>query len=179
MRQVCEVYLAISVDALLCPPDGIRLSTMRPLLLILAFILSVAAQTAEWKPIKEMSGEIPDHPGITLNVSASEIARGNDLVKLRIRFDFPDGAPYDLFRNNAPVGFDVSSVVRIESRIELNCKTFIVKPAGSSADVYQFNGKKLKSKEVPIAISSGHIFAQYFCEQGLAPTAAPRLKPKP
>lgn len=150
--------------------------------LILALAVIVSAQSLPtddlpWKLIKEMSGEIPDHTGLTIEVYGAKIARGDDLVKLSIRFDFPWGAPASLFKGNAPRGFDVSSVARFQGRIELNCKTLEVKPVGGG-DVYQFNGKRHKSKEPPFQIESGHIFATYFCEQGEAPTKAPTLKPK-
>jgi tetratricopeptide (TPR) repeat protein len=72
-----------------------------------------ATKEPDWKLIKEMSGEIPDHPGFTLEFRVAEIARGNDLVKLLMRVDMPGGAPVDLFRDNVPRVFDVSSFNRI------------------------------------------------------------------
>jgi len=137
---------------------------------------------SDWKLIKEMSGEIPDHPGFTLEFRAAEIARGNDLVKLVLRVDMPRGAPVDLFRDNVPRGFDVSSINRIEGRLEFNCKTLVLKAVNDSGVIYQFNGKRHKSKELPFKIdadSRGAVFSQYFCERGEAPTVAPQLKPKP
>lgn len=157
---------------------------MKTLFLILAFaILALTPQQLptddlDWKLIKEMSGEIPNHPGQTVEVRGAQIARGNELVKVSVRFDFPWGAPVGVFKNSTvPRGFDLSSISRIQLRIELNCKTLEIKPVNNSSDVYQFNGKRLKSKEAPIKIGSGHIFAQYFCEQGEAPKKAPTLKP--
>lgn len=148
---------------------------LKPLTLILLLAISAFAQ--DWKQIKEMSGDIPNHPGLTIEVFAAEIARGDDLVKLRLRTDFPNGAPVDLFRQSAPPGFDISSISRIESKLELNCATLTVKPSNATADVYQFNGKRIKSKEPPFQIESGNILAVYFCEQGEAPKTAPTLKP--
>lgn len=146
------------------------------ILAILVFPFNTFAQSTEWKAIKEMSGEIPDNPGLTIETYASEIARGGDVVKLVMRFDFPAGAPFSIFRDAVPRGFDVSSIDRFQGRIELNCETLVVTPNKSTGEVFQFNGKRLKSKEPPFKIESGHILAQYFCEQGEAPTKAPTLK---
>jgi hypothetical protein len=152
---------------------------MKPLFLILILAFTAQAQTPQdWKFIKEMSGEIPDHPGLTVNWYAAEIARGNNIVKLLLRFDMPGGAPADLFKGAASPGFDISSITRVEAKIEFNCDTLVVKPVSGSSDVYQFNGKKLKSKEPPFVVGSEHIFSQYFCERGDAPKVAPTLKPK-
>lgn len=145
---------------------------MKLLLLILMLIPS-----GEWKHIRELSGDIPDHPGLTLEVYVSEIARGDDLVKLSMRADFPGGAPIDVFKANVPHGFDASSITRIQTRLELNCRTLVVKPVKGSAEIYQFNGKKHKSKEPPFTIQDGHLLASYFCERGDAPKVAPTLKP--
>lgn len=144
---------------------------MRPALLILCLAFTVSAQ--EWKPIKEMSGVIAGSP---LEVSATRIARNGDVIRLLFRVDFPDGAPWEVFRNNVPSGFDVSSVSKIEGGLKLDCKTLKVKPEKGTARVYQFNGNSFKSKEPPFAINSGHIFALYFCEQGTIPTVAPTLR---
>lgn len=153
---------------------------MKALLLILLLAPSVYAQLPtddlDWKLIQEMSGEIPNQPGITMEVYGARIMRGNDLVKLSVRFDFPFGAPVDVFKGSVSRGFDVSSVTRMAFKIEMNCKTLTVKPIGGG-HIYQFNGKRHKSKEPPFKIASGHIFASYFCEQGEKPTKAPTLKP--
>lgn len=151
---------------------------MKPLLLILALTVTCAAQdNLEWKPIMEMSRYVPDHPGVMIITYGAKIARGGDKVKLSMRFSFPQGAPVGIFKDNVPHGFDISSISRVESRIELNCKTLAVKPLGKSAEIYQFNGKKHKSKEPPFKIESGNVLARYFCEQGERPTVAPTLKP--
>lgn len=159
---------------------------MKPLLLILALAFSVSAQDIKeiekiknWKLIKEMSGEVPNHPGLTVEFRAAEIARGDDVVKLIWRMDFPWGSPGDLLKEHVPHGFDPTSISRVESRVELNCKTHVVNPVTNSADVYQFNGKQHKSKEQPFSVKSWDIFFTYFCEQGEAPTKAPTLKLKP
>lgn len=158
---------------------------MKPLLLILALAFSVSAQDIkdiekikDWKLIKEMSGEIPNHPAITLEMYAAQIARGDDIVKLAFRADFPNGAPVDLLKSGAPSGFDVSSITRIVGKLEFNCQTLQVRPLGGSAYAYQFNGKRYKSRETPFALNSGHILFEYFCERGNTPTKAPTLKPK-
>ena len=137
------------------------------LLLILTLLQS------NWIPIKEMSGNIPNYPGITIETYASEIARDGDVIKLKVRFDFPWGVPMDWVRE---AGFN-SSISRVELGVKLDCKTLIVTPMKGSADVYQFNGKKLKSKEPPIPIKEGHVFEKYFCERGGPATVAPTLKP--
>lgn len=143
---------------------------MKVLLLILIL------QSPQWIQIKEMSGPVPDHPGITVEFYAREIKRSNDRVRLLVRADFPGGAPVNLFKGNAPSGFDISSISRFEGRVELDCRSLTVKPMSGSADLYQFNGKKHKSKEPPFNIQDGHIFEKYFCERGSAPTVAPTLK---
>ena len=152
---------------------------MKPLLLILLFAFTASAQN--WKPIKEMSGEIPNHPGLTIEIYAAQIERGDNVTKLRIRFDFPWGSPGDLLKENVPWGTDPTSISRVEGGFEFNCKTLIVKPDKASADVYQFNGKKFKSKEPPFSLDSGHILFQYFCEQPSASvsTGPPVLKRRP
>jgi hypothetical protein len=148
---------------------------MKALLLILALTISVSAQT-DWKLIKEMSGEIPDHPGLTAEFYAAEIARGDSLVKLLIRMDFPWGAP-KFPKATYPTGFDASSISRFEFKVEFNCDTLVMKPVNGSSEVYQFNGKRHKSKEPPFPLDAGHVFVTYFCERGEAPTKAPTLKP--
>lgn len=125
-----------------------------------------------------MSGDIPNHPNLTIEVYASEIARGEDTVKLILRADFPNGAPVDLFRQNAPFGFDISSISRMVFKAKFNCKTLTMTTVSNSGEIYQFNGKKLKSKEPPFAVKEGDIFEKYFCERGEKPTQAPTLKPK-
>lgn len=154
---------------------------LKTLFFILALAVSAQAQKLEdikdWKLIKELSGEIPDHPGLTVELRAAQIARGDDTVKLVIRMDYPGGAPYDIFKNAVPHGFDPSSISRIVGKIQLNCKTRFVIPINNSAEIYQFNGKKYKSKEQPFSVDSWHIFFTYFCEEGKTPTVAPKLKP--
>jgi hypothetical protein len=133
----------------------------------------------EWKPIKEMSGPFPNHPGITVEVFASEIARRDDGVRLRLRFDFPWGSPVGAFQGKVPHGFDPSSIQRVEAQVDFNCKTLTLTPVKKSAEVTQFNGHKTKSKEPPFAVTESHVFGSYFCERGDAPKIAPTLKPKP
>lgn len=153
---------------------------MKPLLLILALAFCVSAQdTKDWKLIKEMSGDIPDHPGLTVEVRAAQIARGDDGIKVMIRADFPWGSPDDLFRDRVPHGLDPTSISRIEGQIKLNCATRVVTPVAGSADVYQFNGKKYKSREPPFSAKSWNVAFLYFCEDGTTPIKAPTLKPKP
>lgn len=148
---------------------------MRALLLILCLAIP---QKQEWKLLKEMSGDIPDHPGITVEVYASQIARAGDRVKLQLRVEYPNGAPRDIFQPYVPWGFDASSISKMLAKVEFDCKTLIVKPVGGSAEIYQFNGKKLKSKEPPFKIDYGNIFARYFCErESESPKKAPVLKP--
>src|SRR4030095_16085374 len=100
---------------------------MKPLLLILALAVSVSGQKLEsvknWKLIKEMSGPIRDHPGLTIQISAPQIARGNDRVKLLIKAEFPGGAPRDIFKDNVPWGFDPSSISLLVGKLEFNCTT--------------------------------------------------------
>lgn len=156
---------------------------MKTLLLILLLSLSTAAQQENndlnWKLIKEMSGDIPNHPGLTVKTYGAEIARGGDLIKLSIKVGFPYGAPVSVFKDNVPHGFDVSSIERIEGRLELNCQTLVVRPVKASASIYQFSGKRFKSKEPPFTIESGNILATYFCERGgPVTTEPPKLKPK-
>lgn len=153
--------------------------------MLLALAVSVTAQDIkeiekikDWKLIKEMSGDISNHPGLTIELYAAEIARSDSGVKLIVRADFPWGSP--MFSGATyPRGFDTSSISRVVFRVELDCTMLVVKPATGSADVYQFNGKKYKSKEVPVVIQSGHVFERYFCERGDAPTKAPVLRPSP
>lgn len=141
---------------------------MKVLLLILTL-----QSPSEWKSIKEMSGYVS---GVPMNTSAMKIARSGDVIKLLFRVEFPNGAPWEMLRENVPVGFDVSSISRIEGGLKLDCKSLKIKPEKNSARVYQFNGNSYKSKEPPFAIQSGNVFAQYFCEQGTAPTTAPTLR---
>lgn len=145
---------------------------MRALLLI--FVLT---QAPDWKLIKEMSGEVPNHPGITVNFYAAEIARSDNQIRLLMKAEFPDGAP-QIEGATYPRGFDTTSISRMEGKLKFNCDTLIVKFINGSAEIYQFNGKKLKSKELPFALNSGHILFQYFCERGERPKTAPILKPK-
>jgi hypothetical protein len=147
---------------------------MKALLLLLALAIP---QKQEWKFIKELSGEIKDHPGLTVEIRMSEIARGGDRIRLLMRADFPGGAPRDVFQPLVPRGFDASSISRLEGKLELDCKALMVKPVRGSAEIYQFNGKKHKTKEPPFKINDAHIFARYFCELGEAPKKAPVLKP--
>lgn len=149
---------------------------MKPLIVILCLAFSAHAQ--DWKLIKEMSGDIPNHSGLTVETYGAEIARGEETVKLLMRIDFPNGAPYAMFRDNVPRGFDVSSISQMTFKAEFNCKTLVMKPVGGTGKVYQFNGKKHKSKEPPFNLDAGHIFVNYFCERGEVPTKAPILKPK-
>ncbi|CAN5860802.1 hypothetical protein BH18ACI4_BH18ACI4_23820 [soil metagenome] len=85
--------------------------------------------------------------------------------------------PTDIFRDNAPAGFDISSISRIVFKAEFNCDTLVMKAVNKSAEIYQFNGKRLKSKEPPFSVDTGHIFVNYFCERGGPATTAPKLKP--
>ena len=148
---------------------------MKTLLLMLLLTITATAQTSDWKLIKEMSGDIPNHPGLTVEVYASQIARGDNVIKLMVKAEFPGGAPADLLKANAPHGFDISSISRMVFKTEFNCETLTMKTVNGSGEIYQFNGKRFKSKEPPFTIESSHVFAQYFCEQGLAPTKAPTL----
>ena len=156
---------------------------MKPLLLILALVFSAHAQKLEdikdWKLIKEMSGEVPDHAGITVEVRAAQIARGGDTIKLLWRIDYPYGAPRDIFKNVVPYGTDPTSISRIVSKIQLNCKTRVVTPLSNSAEIYQFNGKKHKSKEQPFPLETHHVVFLYFCEdeEGEPSKTPPKLKP--
>jgi hypothetical protein len=152
----------------------------RPLLLVLLTLaLTVSVPAQEWKLIKEMSGDIQNHPGFRIEVYAARIARGDDKVKLTLRFDFPNGAPFELFRKNVPFGFDVSSIARITSEVKLNCKTLTVSAVKNSAEIHQINGNKLKSKEPPVKLDSGSVFAGYFCEgSSEKSTGKPVLKTK-
>lgn len=159
---------------------------MKPLLLILALALSASAQDIkdiekikDWKLIQEMTGEIPDHPGIKLEMYAAQIARGDNVIKLAFRADFPNGAPIDLFRDHVPRGFDISSITRIVGKLEFDCETLRVVPMGRAAYAYQFNGRRYKSNEIPFALDSGNILFKYFCERGPAPTTAPKLNRSP
>lgn len=152
---------------------------MKTLLLILIFYSAGMAQEPEWKLIKEMSGEIPDHPGLTIEFYAAEVSRGDDLVKLLLRMNMPWGAPRDIFKPAFPPGFDISSVTRIEAKAEFNCDTLVMKVKKNSSEVYQFNGRRLKSKEPPFTVEQSNVFVRYFCERGPAPTTKPRLVAKP
>lgn len=158
---------------------------MKPLFLILFLAFSASAQDVkqieqikDWKPIKEMSGDIPDHPGLTIEVSAAQIMRAEHTVKLLVKMEFPWGSPR-IPGATYPRGFDTSSISRVIFRVELNCETLRLKPLTGGADLYQFNGKHLRSEEMPLTVESGHVFEQYFCERGEVPTKAPTLKPKP
>jgi hypothetical protein len=158
---------------------------MKPILLLILLAISVSAQTEvlgikDWKPIKEMTGPIPNHRGMAIKTYAAKIARDGDIIKLSLRMDLPNGAPVDIFKNVVPPGFDIRSIVRVEGGLKLNCKTLVVKPLGGSATISQITGQKYKTKEPPFKIDSGNILALYFCEQPSAPvTTAPKLKPKP
>lgn len=157
---------------------------MKPILLILCLALSVSAQAdvlgiKNWVAIKEMTGPIPNHPGLVVQSYAAEIARGDDKIKLLFRADFPLGAPVDLFKKNVPAGFDVSSIGRMAFRLDFNCATLVMKTVNNSGEIYQINGRRYKSKEPPFKIESGNVFARYFCEGKNAPsTSPPKLKPK-
>lgn len=136
---------------------------MKILLFILALAFAVNAQEKlEWKLIPEMSGPIPDHPGLSIEMYAARIARGDKNTKVSVRIELPNGAPVDLFHKSGasvPLGFDVSSITRMTLRVSLNCETLVLKPVGGSAEIYQFNGKHFKSKEPPFKIDDGHGFA--------------------
>jgi hypothetical protein len=148
---------------------------MRTLLLIL--LLAVSAHAQDWKLIKEMSGDIPNHNGLTVEVYAAEIARGDDKVKLLMKIEYPWGSPR--FEGATyPQGFDVTSIARILTKVEFNCETLEVKPIKGSTEIYTVSGQKHKSREAPFNIKESHIFSQYFCERGMRATIAPTLKPK-
>src|SRR5688572_30561389 len=135
---------------------------MKPLLLILALAFSAHAQKPEdWKFIKELSGEIPDNPGLTVEVRAAQIARGGETVKLLWRIDYPWGSPGEIFKNVVPRGTDPTSISRIVSKIQLNCQTHVVTPITNSAEIYQFNGKKHKSKEQSFPLEAYHVVFAY------------------
>ena len=149
---------------------------MKTLILIVALAVSVSAQT-EWKQIKEISGDVPNHPGLTWQTHAAEIARGGQRLKLKVRFSFPNGAPVELFRKNAPAGFDISSISHLIVRADFNCDTLVMKPVGNSGEIYMRNGKRHKSKESPFNVAAGHVFVKYFCErQEAKPIAPPTLR---
>lgn len=150
---------------------------MKPLLLILLLAASASAQ--DWKEIKEMSGEIPNHPGLSVEFYAAEIARGDQKVKLMVKAEFPNGAPVDVFRGTVPFGFDISSVNKLVFKVEFNCDTLVMKTIKNSGELYQFNGTKHKTKEPPFGVNEGHVFVSYFCERGKKPTSAPTLKSNP
>lgn len=133
-------------------------------------------EISDWKALEEMSGEIPNNPGLIQKVYAAQIARNNNEIKLLIRIDFPWGSP-KFPGATYPPGFDTTSIRHILFRVGLNCETLIVKPITGSASVYRFDGKRLDSKEAPVTLESGHVFAEYFCERGEAPKKAPVLKP--
>jgi len=160
---------------------GVSYQVVRVLLLIA--LLGCAANAQEiktelnWKPLKELSGTVPAHPGLSVEVYAAEIARRDEGVKLIMRFDFPWGAPRD-FVNVPASEFDITSLSRFQARLDFNCSTLTVKAIGGSGEVFQFNGKRHKTKEPPFQIPDGHVFSQYFCEKGEAPTTAPKLTPK-
>lgn len=158
---------------------------MRSLLLILVFAVSVSAQDIkelekikDWQKIKEMSGEIPNHPGITIEVYAAQIARNEGVIKLWMKTEFPQGSPR-LMGSTYPDGFDPSSVSRVVFGLEFDCDKRSVKPIKNSAHVYLFSGARHKSKEHPFTLNAGHILFGYFCEKGETPLSAPALKPKP
>lgn len=157
---------------------------MKVLLLILALAVSVSAQEpvegiTDWKFIKEVSGKIIGHPELTVEVYAARFSTGNGKIKLITRFDFPNGAPVDVFRHNVPVGFDVSSIKRMIFKWEFNCNTLVMKAVKNSGEVIQFNGKRHKSKEPPFNVDSGNLFVNYFCERPSTPsTKTPTLKQK-
>jgi hypothetical protein len=152
---------------------------MKTLILILLLAGVVTAQDYQWKHLKELSGEVPNHPGITFQTYAAEIQRGGDRIRLIWKVEFPWGAPYDVFKDNVPWGFDPSSVAKFQARLDFNCATRNVKAVGGSGEIYQFNGKRHKTKEPPFTAPPANIFTLYFCEQGQAPTVAPTLKSKP
>lgn len=146
-------------------------------LLILALtVLGVGQTLQRWTAIKEMTGAIPNYPGLTIETYASEVARGDDYVKVKLRVVFPQGAPAELLRGTMPRGFDISSIERAEGRLKLSCKDLTVKPEPHT-EIYQFNGKRHRIKERAFTIPSGHILEGYFCEKGDAPSGPPRLKP--
>jgi hypothetical protein len=136
---------------------------MKVILTVLFLATLVHAQ--EWRPIKEMSGAIPDNPGLTMQISVAQIARGEDRIKLLLKAEFPYGAPRDLFKANVPWGFDPTSISTVIGRLDFNCTTLVVKPVKGSAEVYRFNGERFKSKEPSFAIVPEHILSQYFCER--------------
>lgn len=157
---------------------------MKVLLLILALTAGVVAQEpiegiTDWKFIKEVSGKIPNHPGLTVEVYAARFSHGNGKIKLITRFDFPNGAPVGVFKNNVPVGFDISSINRMIFKWEFNCDTLMMKAVKNSGEVVQFNGKRHKSKEPPFRVDAGNLFVGYFCERPSAPSKTPpKLKTK-
>lgn len=157
---------------------------MKTLLLILVLVGSAYAQevknldSLKWKPIREMSGNIPGHEGLTVEVFVAEIARREDGVRVIVRAEYPWGTPSDLFIQK-PHGFDATSFSKIVFRVDLNCNTRYAKSVSGSADGYQVTGRRLKIKEIPAVLEENHVFVDYFCERGAAPTAAPKLKPKP
>jgi hypothetical protein len=156
---------------------------LRLLLLIVLISSPATAQEVEgitdWKFLPEMSGTAPD--GTSFRTYGTRIARGDDKVRLLMRFDFPDGAPREL-QLNVPRGWDATSVVRFLGEIEFNCASLRVKPIGGTGTIVRFDGKRSKTKEPPFAISESHIFSQYFCERGSSPAGPPAMimntKPK-
>jgi hypothetical protein len=132
----------------------------------------------EWKPIKEMSGPIWGYEGLTVDVKVAAIARRDDGVKVVLRFDYPWGAPGNVFKIY-PHGFDLSSISRVVYKADVNCQSLTLTFLSNSTDVYQFNGKRHKSKEAPQTMTNQSDLVRYFCEQGSAPTVAPTLRRKP
>lgn len=156
---------------------------MRALLLILLISFVASAQDVKdlddlhWKPIKEMSGDIPGHVGLTMDVYVAEIARRENGVKLLLRVDYPWGSPSDLF-TTAPKGLDKTSVSRIQGQFDFDCSTKTATPL-RMVEFFQFTGKRWKFDKFVFHPPAAETFAQYFCEQGLAPTTKPVLKHKP
>jgi hypothetical protein len=134
-------------------------------IILTVLFLATLAHAQEWRPIKEMSGPIPDNPGLIMQVSVAQIARGEDRIKLSVKAEFPYGAPRDVFKDNVPWGFDPTSISQIVGRLDFNCSTLVVKPIKGSTEVYRFNGEHFKSKEPPFSIVPTHIFSEYFCER--------------
>lgn len=154
---------------------------MRVLLVILVLALSVQSQTPddadlEWMLIPEASGPMTEYVNLSIQTYVAKISRGDNKVKLWVRFDFPNGAPMKLFPR-----YDVGSARMMAT---FDCEKQTAKLTKGHGFIYDLQGTfitKVKdkdaAKEVPASV--GHAIFQYFCERGPVSNQPPKLKAKP
>jgi len=147
---------------------------MKTILLILALAVGVSAQSIkEGKQITTWTF-VSEGPLIKSYISPDSIKRGDDIIKVWMRFELPKGSR-DLYANT-PIDFGETRVYGM-----LNCKAS--KMQSKTMLVYDRAGNFYLGKEnaggwaEERPDSIGHSVFVYFCERGEKATEAPTLKP--